>query len=298
MTLSPIVVFTYNRPEHTRLTIEALLNNEFASQSDLIVYSDGWKDEITKQSILATRKYLHAITGFKSLKVIERNENFGLGNNIIDGVTTTLMSYDRIIVLEDDLITSPFFLKYMNEGLNEYEKEDDVISIHGYVYPMKKKLPDTFFIKGADCLGWGTWKRGWNLFEKDGSILLDKITKEKKHSEFDFNGSYPYSKTLEKQVGGITNSWAIRWYASAFINNKLTLYPRQSLIFHNGSDGSGTNCGISDEFKVTLSQEPLTVGNIDIVENKKARKAFIHYFRYTRQLMKLKSHLKRILHIK
>ena len=85
-----------------------------------------------------TRSYIRNITGFKSLRIIERDRNFGLANNIIDGVTSIVNEFGRIIVLEDDLLTSPYFLKFMNEALSLYEDEERVISVHGYIYPIKK----------------------------------------------------------------------------------------------------------------------------------------------------------------
>ena len=293
MKLAPIVVFTYNRPVHTRETIEALLKNQYADESDLIIYSDAPKNEEAKQGVLETRQYIHSITGFKSIRIIEREENFGLSSNIIDGATNIINEYGRIIVLEDDLLTSPYFLRYMNEGLNIYENESDVISILGYIYPIKKTLPESFFILGSDCLGWGTWKRGWDLFNTDGQKLLDEIKKKRLERTFDFSGSYPYTKMLEKQTKGLVGSWAIRWYASAFIYGKLSLYPGRSLIFHNGSDGSGTNCDVNNEYDVELSTTPIILEKIDIKESKIARKAFIYYFRHTRLKRIIISRLKK-----
>jgi hypothetical protein len=200
----------------------------------------------------------------------------------------------RIIVLEDDLLTSPCFLKYMNEALNFYENREEVISIHGYIYPVRKKLPETFFIRGADCLGWGTWRRGWDLFNANGQTLLSELRTRKLERCFDFNGSYPYTKMLTKQVEGIIGSWAIRWYASAFLNNKLTLYPGRSLIYHNGSDGSGTNCDENDELNIELSTSPIVLREMELKENKEARNAFIHYFRFTRLKRKIFGRLKKL----
>ncbi|MDR2388609.1 MAG: glycosyltransferase [Tannerellaceae bacterium] len=294
MKLAPIVIFAYNRPLHLRQTVEALLKNDYASESDLIVYSDGYKDEKSREGVEKTREYIRSVTGFKSLKVVEREKNWGLANNIIDGVTTLVNTYGRIIVLEDDLLTSPYFLKFMNEGLNFYEHNEEVISIHGYIYPVKAILPETFLIKGADCLGWGTWKRGWDLFEPDGSKLLSELILRRRIKEFDFEGSYPYTKMLKKQVEGKVGSWAIRWYASAFLNDKLTLYPGRSLIFHNGSDGSGTNCGVSDEFEVELSTTPIHIDLIEIKESLVARKMYIQYLRYTMRKSRVKAFFKKI----
>jgi GT2 family glycosyltransferase len=167
MELAPIVLFTYNRPVHTKQTIDALLKNTLATDSDIIIFSDYPKTEKVVESVKQTREYLKTIKGFRSIKIIERNENFGLANNIIDGVTTVVNQYGKIIVLEDDLLTSPYFLRYMNEALMLYENEKDVVCIHGYIYPVKQKLPDTFFLRGADCWGWATWKHGWDIFNPD-----------------------------------------------------------------------------------------------------------------------------------
>ena len=230
MNLAPVVIFTYNRPWHTQQTVEALLKNEYASESDLIIFSDAPKNEVAKKGVEETRSYIRNITGFKSLRIIERDRNFGLANNIIDGVTSIVNEFGRIIVLEDDLLTSPYFLKYMNEALFLYEEEESVISVQGYIYPIRKILPETFFIRGADCLGWGTWKRGWDLFNPDGSELLYCLKERNLTKEFDFGGTYPYTRMLERQVNGEIGSWAIRWYASAFLKKKLALYPGKSLV--------------------------------------------------------------------
>lgn len=295
MNLAPIVIFTYNRPWHTQQTIEALLQNEYAAESDLIVYSDSSKNENAEAGVEETRKYIASIKGFKSLRIIERADNYGLANNIIDGVTSVINEFGRIIVLEDDLLTSPYFLKFMNEALNLYENTEEVISVHGYIYPIKRKLPETFFIKGADCLGWGTWKRGWDLFNPNGLELLKQLTNTKQCKEFDFGGAYPYTRMLKRQALGQVGSWAIRWYASAFLKNKLTLYPSRSLIYHNGSDGSGTNCGVSDEFEVELSTTPIKVYPIGIEELRQMRRCFTYYFRYTLRFIRVKMYIKQFL---
>lgn len=294
MTLAPVLLFVYNRPYHTCKTIEALSNNDLAVETTLIIYSDnspGSADE----NVSKTRSYIKTITGFKSIKIIERTENWGLANNIIDGVTSVISEYGKVIVLEDDLVVSPYFLKYMNEALDLYEKEEQVACIHGYVYPVKRQLPETFFIKGADCWGWATWKRSWDLFCSDGKALLNEIDKRNLKKEFDFDNSYPYYKMLKQQVEGNNNSWAIRWYASAFLNNKLTLYPGRSLVKQIGMDGSGTHCGENTVFNVQLVEVPINVQKIHMEETLIARKIFTNYFRYTMKIEKLRSLVKKIL---
>lgn len=295
MIFAPIVLFTYNRLCHTQQVVEALQNNQYASQSDLIIYSDGYDDDQGKCEIDKVRFFLNSIVGFRSIQIIERNKNWGLANNVIDGVTSIVNQYGKVIVLEDDLVVSPYFLKYMNEALNFYENDEQVICIHGYVYPVKKQLPETFFIKGADCWGWATWKRGWDLFCSDGKALLNEIDKRNLKKEFDFDNSYPYYKMLKQQVDGNNNSWAIRWYASAFLNNKLTLYPGRSLVKQIGMDGSGTHCGENTVFNVQLVEVPINVQKIQMEETLIARKIFTNYFRYTMKIEKLRSLVKKIL---
>jgi hypothetical protein len=282
MNLAPIVLFTYNRPRHTRQTVEALLLNEYAQASDLIIYSDGPKDEETKQGVEDTRRYIQSITGFKSVHIIERNRNWGLANNIIDGVTTIVNKYGRIIVLEDDLLTSPHFLKFMNEGLQKYENCDDVISVHGYLYPIKDIVPVNFLLKHTDSLGWGTWRESWKIFNPDGTFLLKNLYEKNLKKAFNFNNSYNFIKMLQSQIDGKNNSWAIRWYASAFLSNKLSLFPNKSLIYHNGNDESGTNCDSGDDWlDVELSDIPIDLIDIPIKENESVRTLYETFFRHS-----------------
>jgi hypothetical protein len=270
MALAPIVLFTYNRPWHLMQTVSALLKNSLASESEIFIFSDGPKNENDVPKVAEVRKYIKTIKGFKKIEIIERDKNWGLANNIIDGITKVVNQYGKVIVLEDDLVTSPYFLKFMNDGLNIYEEEEKVISVHGYVYPIKG-LPEIFFLRGADCWGWATWKRGWDLFEKDGKKLLDELEKRKLTKLFDFNGAYPYTKMLKDQVEGKVDSWAIRWYASAFIHEKLTLYPGISLVKHIGDLGTHIK-GNSRWLDVEVSEKPIFVKRIPPIEDPEVRK--------------------------
>ena len=276
---APIVLFVYNRPYHTRMTVEALQKNKLASESELFIYSDGVKDTQNYQRVQDVRDYIRTIDGFKTVKIIEREKNLGLANSIIDGVTTIVNQYGSIIVLEDDLVTSPYFLQYMNDALNIYEYNSSVISIHGYVYPIQDELQETFFIKGADCWGWATWERGWGGFEEDGSKLLRNIIDCRRQKEFNFGNSINYLKMLEDQVKGKNDSWAVRWYASAFINDLLTLYPGKSMINNIGNDSSGTHCKDSNIFKTELANSSIAIKKKLVVEDLASRYAFEKYFR-------------------
>ncbi|MCR1812023.1 glycosyltransferase [Sulfurospirillum sp. hDNRA2] len=276
MTLAPIVLFTYNRLWHTKQTVEALQKNALANESELFVYSDGAKNDAASLHVRNIREYLQTIEGFKKVTVIEREKNWGLANSIIDGVTNIVNQYGKIIVLEDDLVTSPCFLTYMNEALTLYENEPKVISIHGYIYPVAD-LPDTFFLKGADCWGWATWKRGWDAFEANGQKLLDEVSKRKLQKEADFDGAYAYTQMLKDQIQGKNNSWAIRWYFSALLQDALTLYPGKSYVQNIGLDGQGTHCSATTVYDVALNFD-VALNNVAIREDKVAKAKIRGYF--------------------
>lgn len=281
--LAPIALFVYNRPWHTEQTVEALKNNLLASKSDLVIYSDAEKTDKDKATVLDVRDYIKTITGFKSVTVIERKSSLGLAQSIINGVTDIIGKNGSAIVLEDDMVTSRYFLKFMNEALDLYKDEERVISIHGYVYPVQEILPETFFLRGADCWGWATWKRGWDLFESDGQKLLSDLRAKKLAHAFDFDGSFGYTKMLEAQIAGKNYSWAIRWYASAFLHNKLTLYPGVSLIANIGIDSSGAHCGTTDIFETKVAEMPVNINPSEIIESISARTAIKRYFLATKE---------------
>lgn len=282
MKLSPIVLFVYNRPIHTRKTIEALSKNFLAKRSSLIIYSDGPNSFDQAKLVNKVRQYIKGIKYFKSVKLIERKENYGLSKSIIEGVGEVLREYDSVIVLEDDIVTSPYFLKFMNNSLQILSNDKRVISIHGYVYPTKEDLPETFFLKGADCWGWATWKRGWRLFNPNGQKLLEDIKKRKLIKEFDFDYTYPFFRMLKDQINGKNDSWAVRWYASAFLANKLTLYPGRSLVLNIGNDGSGIHCKAGRGFDANLSKSSINLFNLGTIKKSHdAREAFKNFFRST-----------------
>lgn len=273
--LAPVALFVYNRPVHTKKVIESLLKNILASETELFIFSDGPKINASSeqiQLITELREYIKNIRGFKSLKIIEREKNLGLAKSVIHGVTEIIKIHGKVIVLEDDIVVSPYFLDYMNEGLIIYESNEDVISISAYNYPIDNKgIPSTFFMRGADCQGWATWKRGWNLLETETEKLYNEIISKGLKYEFDIKGSYPYCEMLKRQIEGKVDSWAIRWYASAFLKNKYTLYPSVSLIFNIGFDNSGTHCGGVDNFnnKEWNDKFPVKIEKIDVIKNNK-----------------------------
>lgn len=282
MSLSPIVLFVYDRPKHTKRTIDALLNNALANESKLFIFSDGPKSEDAKMGTEEIRKYLRTIAGFKKIEIRESIDNKGLANSIIEGVTEIVNRYGKVIVLEDDLVTSPHFLTFMNEALDLYKDDDRVASVHGYTYPTRKQLPETFFVQHASSWGWATWKRAWTLFEPDGAKLLARLEQNGLINKLDLHGAYNFSGMLRRQISGTTDSWAIRWNASCLVNDILNLYPRSSLVQNIGQDGTGTHRGNSNRYKVSLSDHKIKVEKIKVGVNVAALTQFEGFFRSLR----------------
>jgi len=245
MNLAPVVFFVYNRPAHARRTIEALRNNPLAEKTDLIVYSDGAKCCESSIGVQAVREYVREIEGFNTVTVIERDTNWGLAANIIDGVTDVVNKYGKVIVMEDDIVTSPGYLRFMNNALQFYEQENKVWHISGWNYPIAiEGLEDVFFWRVMNCWGWATWVDRWKYFEKDPEQLLLKWTCEEKY-RFDLDGSGVFWSQVEANAQGNINTWAVFWYATIFEYNGLCLNPALSYVDNIGHDGSGTNCGNS-----------------------------------------------------
>lgn len=285
-TYAPILLFVYNRPEHVRRNIQALLKNELAAESELFIYSDAAKDETSQAAVKEVRAFIRSIQGFKKITITERAENWGLARSIIDGVTTQINRYGRVIVLEDDLVVAPHFLQFMNDTLETYRDEERVGHIQACDFTHDPSLPDTFLIKWTGSWGWGTWDRAWKHFNADGKALLTELESRKLTYTFDFNGKYGYTRMLRRQIEGKNNSWAIRWNASLFLKGILSLNVGKSLVQNEGFDGSGTNCGGGGLYASELYMERLPVKKISpIEENIQARNAYVRYYARTNSFM-------------
>jgi len=293
LNLAPILLFAYNRPWHTMQTVQALQNNTLAKESELIIFSDGPKDEKAAPKVTEVRNYLHSIGGFKKVTIHEQPANLGLAENIITGVTDTVNKEGQAIVLEDDILTSPVFLQFMNESLNFYRESNQVMHISGYMYPIDtKELPDTFFLKPTSCWGWATWQRAWKYFEKDPAKLV-KVFSRAMINDFNLDNSRDYFLQIKDNLAGRIRTWAIFWHASVYLNNGLSLHPKKSYARNIGHDGSGEHCNPTHVFDVALNNEFTKSFPEQITENSTARKKLEEYFNKLKpsfwQLLKAKT---------
>lgn len=279
MSLAPIVLFTFNRLDHTKKTIDALKENILAKESELFIFSDGARNSEEYIKVKSVRKYLKSIDGFKKINIIEAEKNRGLAKSVISGVTDIINKYGKVIVLEDDLVTSKYFLKYMNEALTIFKEREDIWSISGYGpninIPTDYK-DDIYITKRGSSWGWATWKDRWELVDwKVSDYNIFKSNREM-IQEFNLSGK-DLAPMLDDQIAGRIDSWAIRWVYSQFRNNMYTVYPIKSLVKNIGNDLSGTHTTTTTHFNVKLGEKEINL-NKNIKYNKGINKYFKEFY--------------------
>ena len=276
---APVVVFTFNRPSHLKRCVDSLLLNKESELTDFWFFVDGPRNSVDKTKIDEIIQILNEYRNVINLRIINSEKNLGLAKSIITGLNTVFEKSARVIIIEDDLVASPYFLEYCNFGLDKYEIDQRIASLHGFSYGFNEPEKNPYFLRGADCWGWATWKDRWQLFEADSNKLISQIRGNRLKRKFDLDGVYPYFNMLIRQSRGEVNSWAIRWHASMFLANKLTLYPNQTLINNDGADGSGTHAGQSKSFNSKLADRPIDFLNIEVKESKRARRKLKRFLR-------------------
>lgn len=286
--MAPIVLFVYNRPLHTKQTIRALQDNDCACHSDLIIFSDAEKDDEAILAVKEVRSYIKKVVGFKSVKIIERKRNLGLADSIIDGVTSVVNEYGKIIVMEDDIVTSPAYLSFMNSMLNQYQENDKIWHISGWNYPINMtRNGDIFFWRVMNCWGWATWSDCWRKFDKDaGRLIKDWSPQQKQH--FDLGGTGVFWPQVEANARLKINTWAIFWYATIYENNGLCINPCQSYVNNIGHDGSGKHCGENKELQDNhnnLCQIKNYTVQHNVLESKDCVDNIVNYYNSQKKLL-------------
>lgn len=276
---APIALFVYNRPVHTQRVIEALQKNVHAELSDLYIFSDGARtgDEAIVNEVRALVKKTE---GFNSVTVVERPTNFGLAKSVISGVTQLNKEYGHVIVFEDDVVSSPYTLKYFNDALEKYKDTLKVMHIGAFMYAIDTKgLPETFFVRHISSQCWATWDRAWQYFEPDIDKIIQQFDEKKKFA-FELDGAMNFWKHVMEFKHGKNNSWAIRWYASVFLKAGLGLQTSVSMVDNIGHDGSGVHSEKSNIYAVTIKPDPVSSFPDKIAENHEAYQALRHFLKH------------------
>lgn len=257
MTLfAPIALFVFNRPEHARITLEALAGNPLASSSRLYIFSDGPRGAEDAPAVEAVRALCREVSGFAGVTLIEAERNNGLAPSVISGLNHVFSLHGEAIILEDDVVPASGFLTYMNQALALYRDKPEVGVINAFNFANAPKIAETYFIRQPSCWGWATWADRWSFFSSDADALLKKIAERDLIDLFDVEGHHPFYEMLRQARDGIVSSWAIRWYASLFLAEKISLWPGVSLTRNIGFDGSGIHCGDNKSRAATVGAFP------------------------------------------
>ena len=258
--LAPIIVFCYNRPWHVEQTLEALSRNELADQSVLYIYCDGPKADASdemRQKIAEVRQVVRKCQWCKEVHVIEAEKNKGLAANVVDSVTEIVNQYGRVITLEDDVITSVGYLRYMNDALEMYKDDEQVMHISGYMWPHRYRLPETFFYPVPCPWGWATWARAWQHYSDDAEALFHYW--KNRWEEFNLFGGNYLQKQLEDNYSGTLQTWFVKWYAVVLQQGATALYPGKSLVDNKGFCENSTNCYQTNKFDIDHLAESIKV---------------------------------------
>ncbi len=242
MSLAPVALFAYNRPDHLLATLASLEANTLSTETDLVVFCDGARSNVDANQVAYVRQIAHNAKGFRTLEVVERERNLGLAESIASGVGRLCTERGKVIVVEDDLQLAGDFLTFMNRALDQYENEESVMQISGFQFGLPGlDASRCVFLPIISCWGWAVWERAWKAY--DGSAAGWSRLKENRADRlrFDLGGAYDYFDLLGKQLAGKVDSWGIRWYLSVFMRDGLVLYPPRSLVLNAGFDGSGTH---------------------------------------------------------
>ena len=298
---APILLFAYNRPDHLRKCLISLAACEGALESILHIFCDGPKPGF-EEAVKETRKVARqeANGRFAEVRILEAAQNKGLSRSVIDGVSSVFETSDSVIVIEDDLVLSPYFIDYMNSALHNYESQNEVFSITAYCYPRRRfQIPpdfsdEAFLLPRIGSWGWATWKSRWGKAVWDTKIFYELANSENELSDYAKTGA-DKAELVKLLSKGEIDSWAIRWDYAAYKNGAMSLYPSRSLVQNIGFDNSGRH-GKSYEqslVHVDLSKRPIRLPEIP-KSDERIISSYLRLYRKPGLLKRLKFRLLRI----
>ena len=291
--LAPIIFFAYNRPDHTRQTLEALNKSDLAEASFLRIYIDGPKEDATAEAIAKiaeVKKVAEEKKWCGKVEIIAAEKNKGLVKSIVGGVTETVDEFGKVIVMEDDILVSPGFLTFMNEALDFYEENPAVMHIGGFSraeFSAVNVKDPTYFFYHTSCWGWGTWKRAWDKFVPDALAVRKAVKAKGNIRKLNMDGTFEAYWGLKAAAQGRLRSWNIVWHSTVFLNDGLCLHPTKSLVSNIGHDGSGTNCATDDRFSISGEEmaSAVTVTAIPLENHKGIRRHYIGLHTFKQRMM-------------
>lgn len=267
MISTAIAIFAFRRPQHLARVLASLTQQIRPCSLPVHLFLDGARNDADREAVAATRQTAESFNERLPLFVHTSANNQGLYESLTGGISAVLNKHEQVIILEDDVVVSPYFLDYMLSALASYSSEPAVASIHAYLPPLSIDLPDTFFLRGSDCWGWATWRDRWSLYRHDAAVMAAEIRSRGLARAFDLGGRVPNLRLLDDRAAGRSSSWAICWHASCFLADRYTLHPGRSLVRNIGLDHSGEHCAPSVSLEAVLTDAPLPVLRQRVEEN-------------------------------
>jgi hypothetical protein len=267
MPSTAIAVFAFRRPGHLSRVLASLVDQRWGTSLPVHLFLDGPRHQDDEEAVMATRLVAEAFVDRLRLSIHAAPVNRGLYNALTTGVGSVLADHEQVIVLEDDIFVSSYFLEYILAALACYVNTPKVCSIHGYLPPLSMPMPETFFLRGADCWGWATWRDRWRLYRHDAAAMAAEIRQRGLVDAFNLGGGVSNLKMLDQRAAGRSKSWAICWHASCFLAERYTLHPGRSLVRNIGLDDSGEHCAPSAALEASLSDTPIRVTPQPVLED-------------------------------
>lgn len=252
---APVAVFAFRRPDYLSKTLAALGKCKGILKRDVVIFCDGARENVEgeNEATQAVQKLASEWISGRSGRLVVSAQNLGLRRSITSGVGRLTEEYGRVIVLEDDIVVAPTFLEYMDDSLSRFAEVDKIWQVSGYFVPSSNPPPRPGFLGLPGCWGWATWRRAWTHYSDDASVLLKRILDADQH-KFNVDGSYNYLDDLRLNAEGKMDTWHVRWYASMFLHDALSIFPGKSLTRNIGFDPRGTNCNSGPIARTYLSQ--------------------------------------------
>jgi len=257
MNLAPIILFAYNRPEHTRRTLQSLQRNALARHSRLFIFADGPKNDEDARKVAQVRSLFAHLPGFASVELHTKDANHGLASSVIAGVSAVIAEHGRAIVVEDDLVSGHHFLTFMNAALDRYARDRRIFSVSGYIYPYTPRPDyphDVLLLPRSSTWGWGTWRDRW---EKADWTMADarEGLRDPAYCDALRVGGNDVPAMLEQWLAGSIDSWGLPWFCTHVREQAQALFPVRNHIINIGLDGSGVHCSAGCQGNTRLSAQ-------------------------------------------
>ena len=267
---APIIIFSYNRPNSLKYLIKSIKKNSEAKNSSIYFFQDNFKNMQDVEYVNKCKKLIKNTKGFKKVRLILRKSHYGFYKNFINGLKFFFMKHNQGIILEDDLVVSKYFLKFMNQSLIRYKNDKRVWSISGWNYdiPLKSKY-DAYFMRNFISWGWATWANRFNKYKKKPDKIIKNWDRDK-IKKFNLDNNYDYFSQILRNQNNLLNSFGVFWYATIFENKGLCLAPLKSMVVNTGWNSKATHTKIKNKTFTTkkLSQKKKFKFPINVEEDK------------------------------